>query len=76
MPLPEPNQRLVHHRNYTKEALIQVRIAHPKDASELFKVRTSVRENLLTVEETATLSITHASLAAMIESGDGTGLVR
>ncbi len=76
MPLPEPNQRLVHHSNYTKEALIHVRIAYSKNASELFKGRTSVRENLLTVEETTTLGITHASLAAMIESGDGTGLVR
>lgn len=76
MPLPEPNQRLVHHSNYTKEALNPVRIAYSRDASELFKVRTSVRENLLPVEEMATLGITHASLAAMIESGEGTGLVR
>jgi ribosomal protein S18 acetylase RimI-like enzyme len=48
---------------------MQIRIAKPEDVPELFEVRTSVRENLLTMEEMATLGITHASLTAMIESG-------
>ncbi len=48
---------------------MQIRIAKPEDVPELFEIRTSVRENLLTVEEMATLGITHAALTAMIVSG-------
>jgi GNAT superfamily N-acetyltransferase len=40
----------------------------PADVSGLFKVRTSVRENILTREEMMDLGITEASVSAMIQA--------
>ncbi len=46
-----------------------IRITKPEDIPDLFDVRTSVDESLLTIEEMAGIGITHASFAAMHESG-------
>ena len=46
-----------------------IRIANPDDVPELFIVRTSVKESLLTIEEMVSIGITHTSLASMIKSG-------
>jgi GNAT superfamily N-acetyltransferase len=43
------------------------------DAAELFRVRTSVRENHQTEEELATHGVTRESLARMLESDDARG---
>ena len=44
----------------------RIRSACPEDTADLFKVRTSVRENHQGVEELAVLGITPASIAALI----------
>lgn len=49
------------------------RLARPDDAAELFRVRTSVRENHRSEEELAALGVTRESLARMLESDDACG---
>ncbi|MEN5061240.1 GNAT family N-acetyltransferase [Luteimonas sp. TWI1416] len=43
-----------------------LRAAQIEDIDDIFAVRTSVRENALTLEELAELGITHASVAQML----------
>ena len=52
---------------------MQIRIAKPEDVPELFEVRLSVTENIMTMEEMAALGITPATLTGMIESGAACG---
>ncbi|WP_372397460.1 GNAT family N-acetyltransferase [Azospirillum sp. HJ39] len=47
---------------------IQIRLARPSDVGGIFRVRTSVNENLLTVAEMAGMGITEASVAEMIHN--------
>ena len=48
-------------------ATFQIRAALPTDVGAMFKVRTSVRENVLTAEELVELGITPEFIAAKIE---------
>ena len=48
-----------------------VRAATAADVPALFRIRTSVRENHLSMEQLAALGITHDSVRELIESGDG-----
>jgi len=47
---------------------IHIRLAKSSDIGEIFRVRTSVNENHLTVAEMAGMGITEASVAEMIDS--------
>ncbi len=47
---------------------MRIRIANTDDVPDIFNVRTSVKESLLTIEGMASIGITHASLISMIES--------
>lgn len=46
---------------------IQIRLARPSDVGGIFRVRTSVNENVLTVTEMADMGITAASVTEMIQ---------
>lgn len=52
--------------------MIEIRIADADDVPALFAIRTSVRENHLSMTELAALDITPLTLPAMLE-GDGRG---
>jgi GNAT superfamily N-acetyltransferase len=56
-----------------KRMSMKIRLAKPEDVPELFEVRLSVTENLMTMQEMATLGITPATLTDMIESGAACG---
>ncbi|MDF3837720.1 GNAT family N-acetyltransferase [Cupriavidus basilensis] len=47
---------------------IQIRLARPSDVGDIFRVRTSVNENVLSVTEMADMGITEASVTDMIRS--------
>lgn len=47
---------------------IQIRLARPSDVGGIFRVRTSVNENVLTVTEMAEMGITDAWVTEMIQS--------
>ncbi|WP_417329500.1 GNAT family N-acetyltransferase [Halomonas cupida] len=47
---------------------IQIRLARPSDVGGIFRVRTSVSENVLTMSEMAEMGITEASVTEMIQS--------
>lgn len=47
---------------------IQIRLARPSDVGGIFRVRTSVNENVLTVTEMAEMGITEVSVSEMIQS--------
>lgn len=53
---------------------MQIRVAVPADIPAVFEVRTSVRENHLSLAELAALGITPQTLPAML-AGDGRGWV-
>lgn len=53
---------------------MQIRIAHPDDVTEMFRVRLSVNDNKMTQEELSAHGITHQSLPAML-TGQGRGWV-
>ena len=53
---------------------VDVRIATAADVGAMFELRTSVRENHLSLEQMADLGITPVSLPALLE-GDGRGWV-
>ena len=46
---------------------MRIRIANTDDVPDIFAVRTSVKESLLTIEEMANIGITHASLTSMLD---------
>ncbi|MFC0709750.1 GNAT family N-acetyltransferase [Azorhizophilus paspali] len=46
---------------------IQIRLAQPSDVGGIFRVRTSVNENALTVTELSEMGITEASVMEMIQ---------
>ncbi len=46
---------------------IQIRLAQPSDVEGIFRVRTSVNENVLTMEQMAEMGITEASVTEMIQ---------
>lgn len=47
----------------------QIRKAEPSDVAGIFHVRTSVNENLLSVDELTAMGITRDTIATMIEDG-------
>ncbi|XAH23773.1 GNAT family N-acetyltransferase [Xylophilus sp. GW821-FHT01B05] len=53
---------------------MKIRIATPADITAVFDVRTSVRENHMSMAELAAIGVTPDTLAAML-SGDGRGWV-
>jgi GNAT superfamily N-acetyltransferase len=53
---------------------MKIRIATPADIAAMFDVRTSVRENHMSLEELAAIDVTPDTLASML-SGDGRGWV-
>jgi GNAT superfamily N-acetyltransferase len=55
-------------------AQIEIRIALPSDLPEMTRIRTSVRENHMSVEELAARGITPASLIAMMATDSRTWL--
>ncbi len=57
-----------------KRASIRVRAAALKDVPSLFDVRTSVRENHMSIEELASVNITQETIAAML-TGESRGWV-
>jgi ribosomal protein S18 acetylase RimI-like enzyme len=50
---------------------MNIRPAIPDDVADLFRVRTSVRENHLSEEELSDLGITHDSISGLLRSGEG-----
>ena len=50
---------------------VVVRRAVERDVPALFRIRTAVRENHLSMEQLAERGITHESVAALIEDGEG-----
>ena len=50
---------------------MNIRTATRGDAADIFRVRTSVDENHLSIEELADLGITHDSVSETIESSEG-----
>ena len=49
---------------------MNIRSASPDDVTDLFRVRTSVRENHLSEEELSDLGITHDSVSGLLRSGE------
>lgn len=49
---------------------VTIRAASPDDVAELFRVRTSVRENHQSEEQLSALGITRDSVAALLRSGE------
>ncbi len=49
---------------------IVIRAAEPRDVDGIFRVRVSVRENRLSMEELAAMGITPGAVARMIAAGD------
>lgn len=49
---------------------MQIRLADVDDIPDLFRIRTSARENHLSEEQLAALGITPASVARMLDSGE------
>ena len=45
----------------------QIRLAQPSDVVEIFRVRTSVNENVMTVDELSEMGITEATVTEMMQ---------
>jgi ribosomal protein S18 acetylase RimI-like enzyme len=54
----------------TAQDFVNIRSAIPDDVTDLFRVRTSVRENHLSEEELSDLGITHDSVSGLLRSGE------
>jgi GNAT superfamily N-acetyltransferase len=55
--------------------VIHIRVATVDDVPDLFSIRTSVRENHLSMEELAGLDVTVETVAAMLQGGTACGWV-